>query len=138
MIGRQVLVDTGAWLAVFHRRDQYHAVAAARLRRLRAERTPLVVTDLIVTELHLHLLYGFGPAAAAAHVRTLVDDPGIEQAFCDRALQDAALDDWIQRYADQEFSLTDAVSFALMRARGIARALTFDQHFRVAGFVVVE
>jgi predicted nucleic acid-binding protein len=50
----------------------------------------------------------------------------------------AALAEWIRRYADQPFNLTNAVSFALMRARGITRALTFDQHFRVAGFAVVE
>jgi len=138
VIGRPVLVDTGAWLAVFHRRDQYHTPAAARLRRLRTERTPLLITDLILAELHLHLLCGFGPAAAALHLGTITTDPGIEQVFCDRALQDAALDDWIRRCGDQPFSLTDAVSFAVMRARAVTHAFTFDGHVRVAGFEVVE
>jgi len=136
--GRRLLVDTGAWLAVFHRRDQYHAVAAQRLRRLRAERARLVVTDLILAELHLHLLHGFGPGPAAAHLLALVEDPGVEQVFCDGELERAALTDWIQRFTDQAFSLTDAVSFAVMRARGIGAAFTFDQHFRVAGFAIVE
>ena len=134
MTGRPILVDTGAWLAAFHRRDQYHTEASRVLRRLRAERARLVVTDLIAAELHLHLLHGFGPGAAAAHVRTLVEDPGIEQVFCDPAIQRAALDDWVHRFADQAFTLTDAVSFAVMRARGIVTACTFDRHFRVAGF----
>lgn len=137
MTGRRVLVDTGAWLAAFHRRDQYHAEAARLLRQLRAERARLVVTDLILAELHLHLLYGFGSASAAAHVVALVDDPGIEQVFCDRDLQRAALADWIHRFTDQAFSLTDAVSFAVMRARGVGTAFTFDRHFRVAGFETV-
>jgi uncharacterized protein len=135
--GRPVLVDTGAWLAAFHRRDEYHALAAQRLRALRAERVRLVVTDLILAELHLHLLHGFGPHAAAAHVLALVDDPGIEQVFCDRDLERAALAAWIHRFPDQAFSLTDAVSFAVMRARGIGAAFTFDRHFRVAGFETV-
>jgi len=135
--GRRVLVDTGAWLAVFHRRDQYHAVAAQRLRGLRAERVRLVVTDLILAELHLHLLHGFGPGPAAAHLQAIVEDPGVDQVFCDRDLERAALAEWIQRFTDQAFSLTDAVSFAVMRARGIATAFTFDQHFRVAGFETI-
>jgi predicted nucleic acid-binding protein len=138
MSGRRVLVDTGAWLAAFHRRDQYHADASRRLRRLRAERVRLVVTDLILAEVHLHLLHGFGPGPAAAHLTAVVEDPGVEQVFCDRDLQHAALTEWIQRFVDQAFTLTDAVSFAVMRAEGIAAAFTFDHHFRVAGFQLVE
>ena len=137
MTGRRVLVDTGAWLAAFHRRDQYHADASRLLRRLRAERVRLVVTDLILAELHLHLLYGFGPGPAASHTLAIVEDPAIEQVFCDRDLEHAALEDWIHRFADQAFTLTDAVSFAAMRAHGIPAAFTFDRHFRIAGFETV-
>jgi uncharacterized protein len=138
MTGRLVLVDTGAWLAAFHRRDQHHDEAARILRRLRAERARLVVTDLILAEVHLHLLHGFGPGSAAHHLHTLLEDPGIEQVFCDRALQRAAVVDWIQRFPDQAFTLTDAVSFAVMRARRIRTACTFDRDFQVAGFEIAS
>jgi hypothetical protein len=47
------------------------------------------------------------------------------------------LDDWLSRYSDQEFSFTDAVSFAVMRQRRIREALALDQHFSTAGFEVV-
>jgi hypothetical protein len=40
-------------------------------------------------------------------------------------------------YADQDFSLADAVSFAVMRQRGIEEAFTFDSHFSTAGFVIL-
>lgn len=134
MTDPRVLVDTGAWLAAFHRQDQYHAEAAAELRRLRGARVPLLVTDLILAELHLHLLHGLGAVRAADHLGRLKADPLIEEVYADQALQESALRDWIRRFADQLFTLTDAVSFALMRARGIRTAFTFDRHFSVAGF----
>jgi uncharacterized protein len=132
--GPRLLVDTGAWLGAFHPRDQFHVQASAELRRLRAERATLVVTDLILAEVHLHLLYGLGPARAAEHLRTLKSDPLIEEVHVDAGLQAAALEDWIRRFRDQPFTLTDAVSFALMRREGMHVAFTFDRHFAVAGF----
>lgn len=63
------------------------------------------------------------------------NDPLIEEVFADRDLQDSALADWIRRFADQAFTFTDAVSFALIRTLGIRSAFTFDSHFfSVAGF----
>ena len=43
----------------------------------------------------------------------------------------------MRRCDDQDFSLADAVSFALMRRRGIEKAFTFDRHFTVAEFTCV-
>ena len=130
----RVLVDTGAWLAAFHRRDQYHADAARTLKQLRLERARLVVTDLILAELHLHLLHSFGLIRAIQHIETLIADPLIEETFLTEDLQTNAISNWIHRFQDQAFTLTDAVSFAVMRARRIATAFTFDQHFTIAGF----
>lgn len=132
-----MLVDTGAWLAAFHTRDQYHFAAAAALRRLRADRTRLVVTNLILAELHLHLVHGLGPARAADHLDALKTDPLLEEVFADESVQAAALGDWIRRFDDQPFTLTDAASFAVMRARRIPAAFTFDRNFTVAGFGIL-
>ncbi len=35
---------------------------------------------------------------------------------------------------DQEWSLTDCISFIVMQQRGISPALTYDHHFEQAGF----
>ncbi|MBI4501508.1 MAG: type II toxin-antitoxin system VapC family toxin [Gemmatimonadetes bacterium] len=137
MIARRLLVDTGAWLAIFHPRDQFHQPASAYLRQLRAEHVPLLVTDLILAELHLHLVRGLGPQRAMGHLDALKSDPLVEEVFVDHELEASAVTDWLRKYDDQPFTLTDAVSFAVMRARRVSGAFTFDRHFSVAGFATV-
>jgi predicted nucleic acid-binding protein len=39
----------------------------------------------------------------------------------------------LARYADKDFSLCNALSFAVMEARGVRRAFSFDRHFRQYG-----
>jgi predicted nucleic acid-binding protein len=134
---RRILADTGAWLALFHRRDQHHEAAAAEFRALRERRAELVITDLIVAELYLHLLRGFGPAIAREYVRAVKTDPLVTELYADRALQDSAFSDWLERFDDQAFSFADAVSFAVMAEQGIRRALSFDERFRIAGFETI-
>jgi predicted nucleic acid-binding protein len=127
-------VDTGAWFASFHRGDQYHAPAASELRRLKADKAPLVVTDLIIAETHNRLLNTVGASRAMEYLEALKSDPAVEEVFTNADLQRSALSDWLRRFADQPFSFTDAVSFAVMKDRGIGSAFTFDAHFKVAGF----
>ena len=50
-----------------------------------------------------------------------------------RADELAALQ-WMHKFADQDVSFTDCVSFALMRRNRIRTAFTFDRHFLLAGF----
>jgi uncharacterized protein len=39
-----------------------------------------------------------------------------------------------RQVSDKEWSLTDCISFIVMRERGITQALTHDHHFEQAGF----
>ena len=39
----------------------------------------------------------------------------------------------LARYTDKDWTVCDAVSFALLEARRIRRAFTFDRHFRQHG-----
>lgn len=130
-------MDTGAWLAGFYRRDQYHASALAQFRELRQRRSEWVVTDLVLAELHVHLVRAVGPRSAVGFLETVKSDPLVREVYVDEELQRAALVDWLLRFGDQPFSFTDAVSFAAMRARGIRAAFTFDRNFAVAGFEVL-
>ena len=58
------------------------------------------------------------------------------KVYSDAALEEQA-EQILARYADQDFSLADAVSFAVMRRRTIAEAFAFDRHFLIAGFILI-
>lgn len=51
---------------------------------------------------------------------------------------EAAKGNWLERYADQRFSLTDAVSFELMKREKLTHAFAFDPHFVTAGFALLR
>ena len=53
-----------------------------------------------------------------------------------RELLDRALDLYHQ-HADKEWTLTDCVSFVIMRERNVTDALTGDKHFEQAGFTAL-
>jgi predicted nucleic acid-binding protein len=45
--------------------------------------------------------------------------------------------DLFDKFADQEVSFTDCISFVLMRRNRLERAFTFDRHFGSAGFEIM-
>ena len=134
MSASRALADTGALLALASRRDQYHARAADIARRFLAGGGRLVGTALILTELYSHLLYVRGPAAARRTITALLEDPAYEWHDASLPLIRAAVASWLERFADQRFSLTDAVSFEVMRRQRLTTAFAFDEDFEVAGF----
>ena len=61
---------------------------------------------------------------------------GCEVVPASREWQDRALDLYHQP-ADKQWTLTDCVSFVVMRERLISEALTQDHHFEQAGFITL-
>ena len=93
-----------------------------------------VGTTLILAEFHSHLLYLRGHSAARVAVSALLDDPVHEWLPVSSDLERDAIGRWLARFSDQEFSLTDAVSFEVMRRNRMTHAFAFDRHFAIAGF----
>jgi predicted nucleic acid-binding protein len=63
----------------------------------------------------------------------LLTSPHIEVIWVDQERHNAALS-LLREQLDKTYSLCDAVSFLLMRERGLIEALTTDHHFEQAGF----
>ena len=127
-------IDTGALLALASSRDQYHERAVATELRFRHSGGRWVGSALVLGELHGHLLRRIEPDAARRTVSALLADPAFEWHAATPELLQGAIDRWLMRFADQRFSLTDAVTFELMRRERIPAAFAYDKDFVTAGF----
>jgi predicted nucleic acid-binding protein len=100
-------------------------------RRVAAS-VPWSACDLVVAETYALLLRRVGFRPALTFARTVGGAPNLV-VRSSVELEERAIVDWLERFADQDFSLTDAVSFAVMSERRIAEALTLDHHSAAAG-----
>ncbi len=128
-----VFADTGFWIARLSPLDQLHAKAREVSQSVNARL--IVTTELVLAET-LNAYSANGPFVRSLAVR-LVDaleaDPKVEIIRQTPALFAAALELYRER-ADKAWSLTDCMSFSIMKARGIKSALAHDRHFEQAGF----
>ena len=134
----RVLVDTSALLALSLARDQWHARATRSARANAASGTRYVGTTLILAEFQIGMLYARGSHDARESVSRLVADSAHEWLAVDADLVQHATARWLARFPDHRFSLTDAVSFEVMRRERITHAFAFDKQFEAAGFSILE
>jgi predicted nucleic acid-binding protein len=135
LTARGALVDTSAYYALADERERAHKDALSILDRLTRERWQLYTTNFILAETHAlalrrrdrHVAYRI--LSALDHNGTIVR---VNEAHELHAREILA------RYDDKNYSLTDAMSFAVMDRLGIAHAFAFDDHFRQYGKAVME
>jgi len=132
-----VFLDTSAWLAALSTREDRHAECAKEFDELVGTRTPVITTNLVIAEMHGLLVRRRGAVHGLTLLDLVHDDPSYEVIHADRALEARATDDWLRRFSDTPLSLTDAVSFQVMREGGLHDAFTLDQHFEVVGYRMI-
>lgn len=133
---REVFVDSSAWIALADETDQYHDAAAEAYPDLLRRYQRLVTTNLVVAETYITLRRGLGSQGALAFLESVDGSIRIEKVYSTPQLEKAGAA-LLRQYEDHDFSLADAVSFALMAEREIRQAFAFDHHFITAGFSLV-
>lgn len=124
---RLAFTDTGAYFALSVARETQHAAAEAISRQLIAQSWRLYTTNFVLAETHALFLNRINRHEALRILRA------IEQSDT-TVLRVSATDEsraWaiIEQYADKDFTLTDATSFAVMERLVIGHAFSFDRNF---------
>ncbi|MBI1736504.1 MAG: PIN domain-containing protein [Candidatus Rokubacteria bacterium] len=131
----RLFVDSGAWIALRNRRDQYHVLADRLFRTAVRDRRPLFTTNLVIAESHRLTLFRVGVLAALRALDRIDASERVTVHFATEADHVAARR-WIERLAPRPVTYTDAISFAVMETLGCRDVLGFDRDFEVAGFTL--
>lgn len=129
-----VFLDTSAVLALMNPRDEQHRRARRAFEGLGGERAVLVTTSLVLVETYALLGRRLGLAAVRAFRADLA--PLAEVTWVDEPTFESGLD-LLLATQKRRLSVVDAVSFLVMRRRGLERAFAFDPHFEEEGFSLV-
>jgi predicted nucleic acid-binding protein len=132
---RRVFVDTSVYYAIADQDDASHATAAATMRRLSAERRRLVTTNAVLFETHSLLVNRIGHQVARNVLVALRASQTIVRV---RRSDEERAEEILAQYADKDFSLTDALSFAVMERLGIRVAFSLDRHFVQYGWQIID
>jgi predicted nucleic acid-binding protein len=128
-----VFADTFALIAWLNPHDNAHAFVATHLDGFRGR---LVTTEWVLLELADALSAPEARPIAVAFLNAVRADPLFDVVGYVPAVYQAGFDLFAAR-ADKAWSLTDCISFEVMRERGLSEALTADRHFEQAGFRAV-
>jgi uncharacterized protein len=128
-----VFADAFYFVARLNRRDQYHAHVLKFSRDFRAR---ILTSDWVLMEVADALAESESRARVRDFILHLRESAACEIVPASRELLDRAQELYHQ-HADKKWTLTDCVSFVIMRERKVSDALTGDKHFEQAGFVAL-
>ena len=125
--------DTNFLVALLNPKDQWHSAAKQAVGAL---------DDSVVTT--MWVLVELGDALSGGTNRNLflefVDELSEQSEWETTPASPESFVQGLELFrarADKDWSLTDCISFAVMKQRGITDALTHDHHFEQAGFRVL-
>ncbi len=127
----RVFVDTSFYVAVTVPNDQLHPRATQWMQGYTGT---VVTTDFVVVELANFFSRSHQRATFAGLYEYLAGDANVEIVPATRKLLDRGIEFYLNR-RDKSWSLTDCISFVVMKDQAITEALTADHHFQQAGFV---
>jgi predicted nucleic acid-binding protein len=128
-----VFADAYYFVARLNRRDNYHERVVEYSRNLRSH---LLTSDWVLMEVADALAKSECRARIRDFILHLRQSAIVEIVPATREIFDRALELYHQ-HSDKGWTLTDCVSFVIMRERNVTDALTGDQHFVQAGFVAL-
>lgn len=136
IVDREVFVDTSAWVALADKADERHNSAGTAFYVVFHRWQFLVTTNLVIGESFNLIRQRLGVGAGLTFLDLLQRSPRLIRVQSDINAELHAAD-WLRRHPEQNISFVDAVSFAVMRERGVTHAFAFDPNFAAAGFSLI-
>ncbi|MGI8982447.1 MAG: type II toxin-antitoxin system VapC family toxin [Pirellulaceae bacterium] len=128
---KAVFADTVFFVALLSADDQYHDQA---VRLSGTTRHPILTTEFVLLEVANALSSALRRQGFSTLWKQLRSDPFTRIVSATSTLFTRGHELYENR-PDKDWSLTDCISFVVMKAEGVTEALTADHHFEQAGLV---
>ena len=130
---KAVFADAFYFVALLNRADQHHSKAIAAARELRHG---IVTTEWVLAEFADALAESASRRLVRPFIQDLEQDTNVRIIKTDTEPFHRGLHLYHERL-DKDWSLTDCISFVVMKDEGLTDALTGDKDFEQAGFVAL-
>jgi predicted nucleic acid-binding protein len=127
---RETFADSFFFFALLDDRDLKNAEANAFIEDFDGR---LFTTEWVLTEVADGFAISRDRLRFLEFYRMLCEDPSVSIVESDPGLFRDGMQLYSKR-ADKDWSLTDCISFTVMKRRALTEALTGDHHFEQAGF----
>jgi predicted nucleic acid-binding protein len=128
-----IFADTFFYLALLNPSDEAYASVVAFTRQFSGK---MVTTEWVLTELADALANPADREQVASLIESMVDDSEVIVIPATHELFQRGLD-FFKARPDKEWSLTDCISFVVMRDLSLSQAATGDHHFEQAGYLAL-
>jgi predicted nucleic acid-binding protein len=125
-----VFADAFFWIALLNRRDEYHKKATLFAESYQGS---ILTTQWVMAEVADALAASAARQSIRPFFRALAANHSITVVEATAGLFHRGIDLYHER-PDQSWSLTDCISFVVMKEHDLSEALTGDRHFAQAGF----
>jgi predicted nucleic acid-binding protein len=130
----KIFVDTVAWLALLNKNDDLHTHARQVMKMLRRQRAALITTEFVLLEVADALSAPAHRGRTVEFINGLRRLPLLSILPAHQSLWTAGWQLYSDR-PDQDWSLTDCISFTVMTQERLTQSFTSDHNFEQAGFV---
>jgi uncharacterized protein len=131
-----IFLDTGYIIALEASDDQNHK-ASLQHWSFFSKNLPILFTTSYTFDETVTFFNNRGHHQKSVEIGTnLLKSPSIRFIDVDQALFQEGWT-YFKKHSDKTYSLTDCISFVLMKRLAIKTALTFDNHFMQAGFKIL-
>ncbi|WP_164214383.1 PIN domain-containing protein [Virgibacillus sp. YIM 98842] len=128
-------LDTSAFIALYHVKDQYHKKAREIASVLKGN--DLILSDSVITETYTLLRYRSGFPVARHFLESVMKEDEFIIAEVTPAVRETTLR-LLNKYSDHKISYCDALNVAIMKEQGVQKIFAFDYHFEMMGVKLVR
>lgn len=127
---KAVFADAFYFVGLLNRGDEHHAKVVSAASQLHED---VVTTEWVLAEFADALAKSASRRLVPQFIRDLEQDPKVRIIRAGTELFRRGLQLYDER-PDKDWSLTDCISFVVMKDEALSVALTGDKHFEQAGF----